>query len=293
MPTSLRLAGRLSVPYGRLVRTRRELIRTLDQPVLRWPLALAGSVLVSRRNRQRCLVTPLGNGLFAHRYRDGTVVYPTFRGFTPRQMEHETLDTFCWQYQPETRDTILDLGAGIGEEAITFSRLVGSIGRVVSVEAQPSTYRRLVLTCKLNRLDNVTAVQAAIIDRVGEAYMEDAQDDTHIGAAVTDERAVPVLAETLDGLTDRLDVGEIALLKMNIEGAERFALRGAQDTLRRTRYVAISCHDFLVDYGADPKKVATLDEVRALIETQGFEVSMRPEDKRPWIRFYVYGHRPD
>jgi FkbM family methyltransferase len=276
-----------------LVPTRRELIRTLDQPVLRWGLALAGSILVSRRNRQLCLVTPLGNGLFAHRYRHGTVVYPTFRGFTPRRMERETLDTFCWQYQPLSQDTVLDVGAGIGEEAITFSRLVGSTGRVVSVEAQPSTYRRLILTCKLNRLDNVTAVHAAISDRSGEAHIEDAQDDTHIRAALRDEGGVPVSGVTLDGLTSRLGIGEIALLKMNIEGAERFALRGAQETLRRTRHVAISCHDFRVDYGAEPKKVATLDEVRALIETQGFKVSMRPDDERPWIRFYVYGRRPD
>jgi FkbM family methyltransferase len=272
--------------------TRRDLIRMLDRPLLRWPLALAGSALVSRRNRELCLVTPLGNGLFAHRYRNGAVVYPTFRGSTPREMEREALDTFCWQYRPKSHDVVLDVGAGIGEEAMTFSRLVGQSGRVVCVEAQPSTYRRLVLACDLNGLVNVTTVWAAITDCPGETYIEDAGNDTHIRAAVTPGGGIPVPAETLDSLTERLSLNEIALLKMNIEGAERLALRGAQETLRRTRFLAVSCHDFLVDYGADPGRVETLDEVRSLIAANGFEAAMRASDARPWIRFYVYGRRP-
>jgi FkbM family methyltransferase len=278
-------------PRGPALPTRRELIRMLDRPLLRWPLALAGSVLVSRRNRELCLVTPIGDGLFAHRYRNGAVVYPTFRGSTPRTMERETVDTFCWQYRPVTHDVVLDVGAGIGEEAMTFSRMVGPTGRVVCIEAHPSTYGRLVFACELNGLANVTTVWAAVTDRPGKAYIEDIQSDTHVGAAMTRRGGTPVPAETLDALTRRLGLNEIALLKMNIEGAERLALRGGQETLRRTRFLAISCHDFLVDYGADPSRVATLDDVRALVEANGFDIATRPSDKRSWVRFYVYGRR--
>jgi FkbM family methyltransferase len=204
-------------------------------------------------------------------------------------MEREALDTFCWQYRPKRHDVVLDVGAGIGEEAMTFSRLVGPTGRVVCIEAQPSTYRRLVLACELNQLVNVTAVWAAVTDTPGETYIEDAGDDTHIYAAATQGGGVPVPAGTLDALTGRLGLNEIALLQMNIEGAERLALRGGQETLRRTRFLAISCDDFLADRGADPRRVETLDEVRGPLEANGFDVTMRPYDSRPWIRFYVYG----
>lgn len=270
---------------------RTRVVRVLNKPGVRWPLALVGSVVVSMRNGEACLVTPTIDGLFAHRYRDGTVVYPSFRGLSPARMKRDALDTFCWDYMPQPGDTIIDVGAGIGEEAITFSRLVGPHGRVVSVEAEPSTYRRLVATIKLNKLDNVIGIHSAITAESGSVRIEEAAADTHVGASLTRSGGVEVPAETLDGLAARLDVGDVSLLKMNIEGAERQALLAASDTLARTKHVAISCHDFLVPHGADPTEVATFDDVRAILQRQGFSVATRPDDARPWIRYYLYGHR--
>lgn len=270
---------------------RSKTIRTLNKPGVRWLLALAGSVIVSRRNGEACLVTPAGDSLFAHRYSDGTVVYPSFRGLSPSRMKRETLDTFCWDYMPSPGDVILDVGAGIGEEVITFSQLVGAHGRVISVEAQPSTYRRLQAIVKLNKLANVFTIQSAITAEAGSVSMEEVGVDTHVGASLTAAGGVMVPAETLDGLTARLGLGRISLLKMNIEGAERQALAAGSDTLRRTEHVAISCHDFLVHHGANPGEVETFEDVHRILEQHGFSIATRPEDERPWIRYYLYGRQ--
>lgn len=270
---------------------RSKTIRILNRPGVRWILALAGSAIVSGRSGKACLVTPTGDGLFAHRYSDGTVVYPSFRGLSPSRMERETLDTFCWDYMPRSGDIILDIGAGIGEEAITFSRLVGPQGKVISVEAQPVTFTRLEHTIRLNNLANVLSVQSAITGEPGSVFIEEAGVDTHVGASLTRVGGTRVPAETLDELTARLELGNISLLKMNIEGAERQALAAARDTLRRTEHVAISCHDFLVPHGANPSEVATFGDVHRILQNQGFSIATRPDDQRPWIRYYLYGRR--
>ena len=96
-------------------------------------------------------------------------------------------------------------------------------------------------------------------------------------------------ALTLDELSN--GIPSIALLKMNIEGAETAALRGASSTLRRTQHVAIACHDFLADETGD-ESYRTREDVTALLQDAGFNVSGRLDDARPWARDYVFGARP-
>src|SRR4051794_22461299 len=45
-----------------------------------------------------------------------------------------------WAYQPKEGDAVVDIGAGIGEQALVLSRLVGPTGKVVCVEANPEAF---------------------------------------------------------------------------------------------------------------------------------------------------------
>ena len=262
----------------------------LERPGSRWLLAGAGSLAVSWRERRPCLVTPK-EGWWIHRYRSGAFAHPGFHGLTPDQMEAETLDTFCWQYPPGSGDVVVDAGAGIGEEALTFSRLVGRTGRVVALEAHPDTYARLRLTVELNGLANVETAQLAVADGPGELRIEAGTDDGHIRNALTDSAdSFGVPADALDGIYEHYGLDRVDLLKINIEGAERLAIAGMTEALQKTRFIAISCHDFLLEYGA-PADMATFALVKRFVEEQGFDVATRPEDPRPWIRYYVYGRK--
>jgi FkbM family methyltransferase len=278
---------------GRADVATRHIVAELDRPRSRWLLVGLGSAAASVAHGRRCRAQPLGGGRLALRYREGVIVARTPWVPTPARMRRATLDTFCWSYTPGPGDTVLDLGAGIGEEAMTFSELVGPEGRVVCVEAHPSTFDQLTATCRVNGLTNVRCEQYAIADTPGEVRMEASVGPTHVGAAIGDERGVPVPAETVDGLVSRLALEHIDLLKMNIEGAERLAVRAMDETLGRTSHVVVSCHDFLVPlFGADPAEVATFDTVRHFLCDRGFDVVTRPDDHRPWIPYYLYGARP-
>jgi hypothetical protein len=75
---------------------------------------------------------------------------------------------------------------------------------------------------------------------------------------------------------------------MNIEGAERLAIRGVGALLANTRHVCISCHDFLADDGGS-EKLRTKAFVHEFLVEHGFEVSTRDDAPDPWTRDYLYG----
>ena len=51
-----------------------------------------------------------------------------------------SLDYWMHVYCPRPGDTVLDIGAGIGIDAMALSGLVGDTGRIYSLEAHPWTF---------------------------------------------------------------------------------------------------------------------------------------------------------
>jgi FkbM family methyltransferase len=206
------------------------------------------------------------------------------------RFERETLDAFCFAYTPTRGDVVVDIGAGIGEQALTFSHLVGEEGRVISIEAQPRIFGQLTATIDGNGLENVEAVHLAVTDGKGRAEISDSPEFGYVYNTVVapGQTVVSVPAETLDGIYARFDLERVDLLKMNIEGSEGLAIAKWDEALRRTRHLAIACHDFLVPRGA-PASYATYEAVRSAIEKAGFTVRTRTDDPQAWNRCTVYG----
>ena len=96
--------------------------------------------------------------------------------------------------------------------------------------------------CKLNNLTNVECVHAALMDTSGEPIMisnmrESFCQENRVGG--TD--GIPVPTITMTELVAKLNLDRIDFIKMNIEGAELPALRGAADVLPLVRHAAIGC----------------------------------------------------
>lgn len=79
---------------------------------------------------------------------------------------------------------------------------------------------------------------------------------------------------------------------MNIEGAERLAIRGMEEHLSKVRNFAISCHDFVADRGGSDE-LRTRADVIGWCQQMGLQVFQRRDDRRPWVRDYVYAKWPD
>jgi hypothetical protein len=140
--------------------------------------------------------------------------------------------------------------------------------------------------CAANDLRNVTLVQAAVADREAELELSDSQEhegNSIIGAV----SGVRVPCTTLDSLFRSQGLLRVDLLKMNIEGAERIAIDGMREMVKKTRNICISCHDFLADEGG-PDELRTKSAIVDFLKENGFLVSLRESDGRCNVRDFVY-----
>ncbi len=138
-------------------------------------------------------------------------------------------------------DTVVDAGANIGYVSMLLARWVGPTGRVISFEPVPDTFALLAHNMKALRLAQVTPTCAALSSQPGEAdmYVPNYESggenfyESHLGSASTErsERRVRVRITTLD---DEIKFS-VRFIKMDVEGHEEEALKGATRILRESR----------------------------------------------------------
>lgn len=229
------------------------------------------------------------SGRWVNHQPEATIVNPIAHTTSYVAYREWVLDNWCWKYVPQSGDTVIDVGAGIGEEAVVFSHLVGARGRVISIEAHPGTFACLQETIRRSHLSNVTALNLALGERDGIATISNSAEHLK-NSIVAGEGATEVPMRSLDSLARELGIGLVALLKMNIEGAERFAVPGMRESSPKVAHLCISCHDFLADRG-DGEELRSKREVRAALLAFGYQLSTRPDHPDPWVRDYFYGSR--
>jgi FkbM family methyltransferase len=130
-------------------------------------------------------------------------------------------------------DTFLDVGANIG----IYSLLAASIlkqGQVHSFEVLPKNCQRFNINLALNQVNNVILHTIAIADRPGEILLNLAEGDSmpFITQQPT-EHTISVKSDTLDNLLKHEPTQPITLGKIDIEGAELLAFKGATSLLQK------------------------------------------------------------
>lgn len=140
--------------------------------------------------------------------------------------------------------TVVDVGANIGEIALAAGVRVGSRGRVLAFEPQPRLAERLRRHAATNGLGNVEVLEMGVSERSETATLfapAEAFDDgsQHSGLASlypTSTRAEAVSQirlVTLDRFLEDHPAERVDVIKIDVEGAELAALRGAEATLKR------------------------------------------------------------
>lgn len=133
-------------------------------------------------------------------------------------------------------DTFVDAGANIGFYSLRAARLVGKGGKVVAIEMMPQTAASLRRNLQASGVRNVSVVERALAARNGD-LVEASADPAKLGQASIAFGSDGARSLTVEVETARLDTlipdGRVALLKMDLEGAEYDALVGAERLLGR------------------------------------------------------------
>ncbi|MEU0299703.1 FkbM family methyltransferase [Streptomyces sp. NPDC006175] len=137
-------------------------------------------------------------------------------------------------------DTFVDAGANIGYYSLLASRLVGTSGSVVAIEASPDFHTLLSANVALNRASNVRAVSEAVSDR-SEMLHFILASSANMGAnsivpyAGKAESQVAVPARPLPDILRPSELASARVIKVDVEGAEGAVVRGLVPALERLR----------------------------------------------------------
>lgn len=236
----------------------RPVYRAAGSPLVGYPLLLAW--------QRGWLPVPRSAGLA--RLKDGRLLHCDLRDRTQRTM-------FLGLFEPEETklvraslrpgDVFVDVGAHIGWFTTLAARRVGAAGRVLACEPFPRNAAGLRQNLAENGCDNVDLVSSALGSSAGTLRLAggDSGSITAVDWAQHDGIEVPMT--TLDAVTRAAGLGNIALLKVDVEGWEPQVLGGGPVTLARTSRVLIEINrPALARAGYGP------DDLIVLLRQSGF-----------------------
>lgn len=141
-------------------------------------------------------------------------------------------------------DVVVEVGSNIGAHTLPIAKAVGPSGRVHAYEPQRIVFYQLAAMVALNNLSNVFCHHQAAGEAIGSALIPPVDYDKPgnfgsvslldgWGGDVQPSDAEP---ERVDVVTvDSLALDKVRLIKVDAEGMDLSVLKGALDTINRTR----------------------------------------------------------
>ncbi len=139
-------------------------------------------------------------------------------------------------------DTVIDVGANIGETALELARRVGAPGRVIAFEPDPLVREKCRHNFALNAGLPLRLEPYALSDREESAQLHRVSDRNSGGNRIlSPERVTPgagtdsvtVRCLKLDEYARQNRLGPVAVIKIDVEGFEQRVLEGARVLIER------------------------------------------------------------
>lgn len=163
----------------------------------------------------------------------------------------------------EPGDVVVDAGGCWGDTALYFANRVGPEGRVLSWEFIPGNLSILQGNLDENPLlaDRITLVNRPVWREDGfRVYFEDKGPSSRVSTEPCPGFEGSVETWTIDSMVSYHSLPRVDFIKMDIEGAEQAALRGAEATIRSfCPKLAISVYHSLEDLWQIPAWIHELD----------------------------------
>lgn len=162
---------------------------------------------------------------------------------------------------------LIDCGAYNGDTVRKYKRIYGNkLKRIIAVEPDKRSYRKLCNYCDENSLDEVVRINSAISDFSGKLDLNDNMGrGVHLsGNSVHDtgnNKSIITDVVTIDSLVEQYanDIDGDILIKYDVEGDEVNAIRGASETIsKRKPKMIISCYHRNDDFLTIPDAVKKL-----------------------------------
>lgn len=180
-------------------------------------------------------------------------------------------------YTLKKGDIVVDAGAHIGTFTVMAARVVGKEGRVIAIEPEENNLRFLKKNIEANNLKNVIVIPKGLWSKKGEMkfYLSNLSVSHSLLVPETKKFAV-IKVDTLDAILKELGVDKVDFIKINIEGAEIEALKGARKTLKNKNM------RFVIEAGHYVNGERTFKTILQQFREMGIQVNVGSE------YYYVY-----
>jgi FkbM family methyltransferase len=191
--------------------------------------------------RTGLMSTRLGRGVFL-------AAYERYKGI----WDADHLEALAKLVRPGA--TVIDVGANVGFYTRRFAEWVRPGGEVIAIEPEELNFASLKRVIARRGLVNVLGVQAVASESAGSLYLQknpfhpadhriaevasvaaNGRCDRTAPPPRSEGSCVKVRAVTLDGVLRERGWPKVALIKIDVQGAEERVLRGAMGALRELR----------------------------------------------------------
>lgn len=135
-------------------------------------------------------------------------------------------------------DIYVDIGANIGMFSLVAADKVTETGKVIAFEPAPRTFERLKKNIQVNNLTQINAFNLGLsnVRQNLDFYVSETGHDAwnslvkNEGYGVVKQIKIPV--STLDQELESVEKGRVKMIKIDVEGWEKFVLLGAESFLK-------------------------------------------------------------
>ncbi|MCA6078363.1 FkbM family methyltransferase [Fulvivirga sedimenti] len=129
-------------------------------------------------------------------------------------------------------DIIIDVGAHIGEVSMNMARKA-TRGKIYAIEGFPPTYERLVGHITANSFENIIPIQTGVGESVyhAEFSVNERNAGSNTIARSGGKSKTGIEINMLDNILEPYELNKIDLIKIDIEGFEVNALKGARGVI--------------------------------------------------------------
>lgn len=145
-------------------------------------------------------------------------------------------------------DIFIDIGANVGLFSLIASDCIGATGSIISFEPSPITFNRLQENISLNAIENSDLRNIGLSNQSGELsfYVSDNGYDAWDSFAPSQDnklqKTIAVAVSSLDKELEQVDKSRIKLVKIDVEGWEKYVLIGGENLF--THYAPIVMVEF-------------------------------------------------
>jgi|UPI00036AB41C FkbM family methyltransferase len=144
----------------------------------------------------------------------------------------------------------IDAGANQGIFSIPFAKIAGEHGKVIAIEPMKYAQEIIKNNARINNLSNIYVYNGVLSNKIGLATL-DYTDGIGSSSILRDhgkKNLLEVNSNTIDNLYNEYSLNRVDFIKLDVEGAELLALKGAKNILEKFKpIICLECGVFEFD----------------------------------------------